>query len=31
LHLNCCLTNEYGETTAHFKGNFYSDNQIYVL
>jgi hypothetical protein len=30
LHLNCCLTTEYSETTAHFNGNFGADNQIYV-
>jgi hypothetical protein len=30
LHFNCCLTAEYSETTAHFNGNFDTDNQIYV-
>jgi hypothetical protein len=30
LHFNRCLTNEYSETTAHFNGNFDTDNQIYV-
>jgi hypothetical protein len=25
-----CLTTEYSETTAHFNGNFDTDNQIYV-
>jgi hypothetical protein len=30
LHLNRCLTTEYNETTAHFNGNFDTDNQIYV-
>jgi hypothetical protein len=30
LHFNRCLTTEYSETTAHFKGNFDTDNQIYV-
>jgi hypothetical protein len=30
LHLNRCLTTEYSETTAHFNGNFDTDNQIYV-
>jgi hypothetical protein len=30
LHFNCCLTTEYSETTAHFSGNFDTDNQIYV-
>jgi hypothetical protein len=29
LHFNCCLTTEYSET-AHFNGNFDTDNQIYV-
>jgi hypothetical protein len=24
------LTNEYSETTAHFNGNFNTDNKIYV-
>jgi hypothetical protein len=31
LHFNYCLTTEYSETTAHFNGNFDTDNQIYVL
>jgi hypothetical protein len=31
LHFNPCLTTEYSETTAHFNGNFDTDNQIYVL
>jgi hypothetical protein len=31
LHFNRCLTSEYSETTAHFNGNFNTDNQIYVL
>jgi hypothetical protein len=30
LHFNHCLTTEYSETTAHFNGNFGTDNQIYV-
>jgi hypothetical protein len=30
LHFNCCLTAEYSETTAHFNGNFDTDNQICV-
>jgi hypothetical protein len=30
LHSNRCLTTEYSETTAHFNGNFDTDNQIYV-
>jgi hypothetical protein len=30
LHFNLCLTTEYSETTAHFNGNFDTDNQIYV-
>jgi hypothetical protein len=30
LHFNCCLTTEYNETTAHFNGNFDTDNHIYV-
>jgi hypothetical protein len=30
LHFNHCLTTEYSETTAQFKGNFYADNQIYI-
>jgi hypothetical protein len=30
LHFNDCLTTEYSETTAHFNGNFDTDNQIYV-
>jgi hypothetical protein len=28
LHFNRCLTTEYSETTAHFNGNFDTDNQI---
>jgi hypothetical protein len=28
FHLNRCLTTEYSETTAHFNGNFDTDNQI---
>jgi hypothetical protein len=28
LHFNHCLTTEYSETTAHFNGNFDTDNQI---
>jgi hypothetical protein len=28
LHFNSCLTTEYSETTAHFNGNFDTDNQI---
>jgi hypothetical protein len=31
LHFNRCLTTECSETTAHFNGNFDTDNQIYVL
>jgi hypothetical protein len=31
LHLNRCLTTEYSETTAHFNGNFDTDNEIHVL
>jgi hypothetical protein len=31
LHFNHCLITEYSETTAHFNGNFDTDNQIYVL
>jgi hypothetical protein len=31
LHFNGRLTTEYSETTAHFNGNFDSNNQIYVL
>jgi hypothetical protein len=27
---NRCLTTEYSKTTAHFNGNFDTDNQIYV-
>jgi hypothetical protein len=27
LHFNRCLTTEYSETTAHFNGNFDTDNQ----
>jgi hypothetical protein len=30
LHFNRCLTTEFIETTAHFNGNFDTDNQIYV-
>jgi hypothetical protein len=30
LHFNLCLTTEYSETTAHFKDNVNTDNQIYV-
>jgi hypothetical protein len=30
LHFNRCLTTEYSEITAHFNGNFDTDNQIYV-
>jgi hypothetical protein len=30
LHFNRCLTTEYSEPTAHFNGNFDTDNQIYV-
>jgi hypothetical protein len=30
LQLKRCLTSEYSETTAHFNGNFDTDNQIYV-
>jgi hypothetical protein len=30
LKFNRCLTTEYSETTAHFNGNFDTDNQIYV-
>jgi hypothetical protein len=30
LHFSHCLTTEYSETTAHFNGNFDTDNQIYV-
>jgi hypothetical protein len=30
LQFNRCLTTEYSETTAHFNGNFDTDNQIYV-
>jgi hypothetical protein len=29
-HFNRCFPTEYGETTAHFNGNFDTDNQIYV-
>jgi hypothetical protein len=28
LHFNRCLSTEYNETTAHFNGNFDTDNQI---
>jgi hypothetical protein len=30
LHFNRCLTTEYSDITAHFNGNFDTDNQIYV-
>jgi hypothetical protein len=30
VHFNRCLTTEYSETTAHFNGNFDTDNHIYV-
>jgi hypothetical protein len=30
LHFNRCLTTVYSETTAHFNGNFDTDNQIDV-
>jgi hypothetical protein len=30
LHFSRCLTIEYSETTAHFNGNFDTDDQIYV-
>jgi hypothetical protein len=30
LHFKHCLTTEYSETTAHFNGNFDTDNQIFV-
>jgi hypothetical protein len=30
LHFNRCLTTEYSETTAHFNGNFDTDNKVYV-
>jgi hypothetical protein len=30
LHFNRCLTTECSETTAHFSGSFYTDNQIYI-
>jgi hypothetical protein len=30
LHFNRGLSTEYSETTAHFNGNFDTDNQIYV-
>jgi hypothetical protein len=30
LHFNRWLAPEYGETTAHFNGNFDTDNHIYV-
>jgi hypothetical protein len=30
LRFNRRLTTEYSETTAHFNGNFDTDNQIYV-
>jgi hypothetical protein len=28
LHFNRCITTDYSETTAHFNGNFDTDNQI---
>jgi hypothetical protein len=31
LHFIRCLTTEHSEITAHLNGNFYTDNQIYVL
>jgi hypothetical protein len=31
LHSNHCLTTDYSETTAHFNGNFDTDDQIYLL
>jgi hypothetical protein len=31
LNFNRCLTSEHSEITAHFNGNFGTDNQIYVL
>jgi hypothetical protein len=30
LHFNRCLTTEYGETSAHFKGSYDTDNKFYV-
>jgi hypothetical protein len=30
LHINRCLSTEYSETTAHFNGNFDTDNQTYA-
>jgi hypothetical protein len=30
LHFSRCLTTEYSKITAHFNGNFDTDNQIYV-
>jgi hypothetical protein len=30
LHFNRCSTTEYSETTAHFNGDFDTENQIYV-
>jgi hypothetical protein len=30
MNFNRCLPTEYSETTAHFNGNFDTDNQIYV-
>jgi hypothetical protein len=30
LHFNRSLTTEHSETSAHFNGNFDTDNQIYV-
>jgi uncharacterized protein related to proFAR isomerase len=29
-HFNPCLSTEYTEPAAHFNGNFFTDNQIYV-
>jgi hypothetical protein len=30
FHFNRCLTTEHSETTAHFNGNFDTDDQMYV-
>jgi hypothetical protein len=30
LHFNRCLTTQDSQTTTHFNGNFYANNQIYV-
>jgi hypothetical protein len=30
LHFNRCSATEFSETTAHFNGNFDTDNQTYV-